>query len=162
MHSILYLLDRWCYFLTLRLSPTAHAKADPNAKCILHSVFTSQNHASTEDAFKPAILRSSGVGRQKKHRRERRRKTHRERGRSDRRGPAQGQGRWRSVEARLPSWSPDLRCTTGSPMGSPPMSRKRAAARLLPRERLRAGVRASDSAPAAARAAPRRWLGEPG
>ena len=30
-----------------------------------HGVFTSQTHDATEDAFKPAILRSSGVGRQK-------------------------------------------------------------------------------------------------
>ena len=43
----------------------AHAKADPNAKFILHSVFTSQDHAPTEDAFKPAILRSSGARTQK-------------------------------------------------------------------------------------------------
>jgi len=141
---------------------------DLNTKCIVHSVFTSQTHDPTEDAFKPAILRSSGVGRQKCVVVLDDAKTHTEREREERQpGPGTGAGPMEVgggaaavVESKsaLHDGLPDGLSADEQEASSCAPAAARATAHLLPRERLCSGGHASSSAPVARRArVRRRW-----
>lgn len=57
-----YSREKTRHIKIIRLSLTAKAKDDPNAKYLVHSSFACQNHAPTVDANERGILHTMGAG----------------------------------------------------------------------------------------------------